>query len=78
VNPNLYETLDGQTALVTGANRGIGFEIARGLVDLDATVFAGVRDVASDVPEGTTPVELDVTDERSIETAVDEVVSASG
>jgi NAD(P)-dependent dehydrogenase (short-subunit alcohol dehydrogenase family) len=78
VNPNLYESLDGQTALVTGANRGIGLEIARGLVDLDATVFAGVRDLDYDVPDGTTPVELDVTDEGSIETAVDDVFSAGG
>lgn len=33
-----------QTALVTGANKGIGFAIARGLLDLGAMVYLGVRD----------------------------------
>jgi len=78
MQPDLYDSLDGQVALVTGANRGIGRETARGLVDLDATVFAGVRDVDYDVPAGTEPVELDVTDESQIERAVDHVVESAG
>ena len=78
MEPNLYDSLEGQVALVTGANRGIGREIARGLANLDATVYAGVRDDSYDVPEGVTAVELDVTDEASVERAVDEVVSSAG
>jgi NAD(P)-dependent dehydrogenase (short-subunit alcohol dehydrogenase family) len=78
VQPETYDTLEGQVALVTGANRGIGREITRGLVDCDATVYAGVRDADYDVPDGSDPVELDVTDEATLERAVDEVVGAAG
>ena len=78
MQPDLYDTLEGQVALVTGANRGIGREIARGLVDLDATVYAGVRDADYDVPDGSEAIQLDVTDESTLERAVDEVVGAAG
>jgi NAD(P)-dependent dehydrogenase (short-subunit alcohol dehydrogenase family) len=77
MEPNLLETLDGAVALVTGANRGIGREIARGLHARDATVFGGVRDPSYDLPDGVTAVELDVTDERSIERAIDDVVAST-
>ncbi|MFW6436074.1 MAG: SDR family NAD(P)-dependent oxidoreductase [Halococcoides sp.] len=75
--PQLYDDLAGQVALVTGANRGIGREIAAGLVDLTTTVYGGVRDTSADVPEGVTPVECDVTDESQIESAIADIVAVN-
>ena len=62
--------LDGQVALVTGASRGIGRDLALALRDAGATVVAGVRD-ASEAP--VEAVELDLRDVASIRRAVDEV-----
>ncbi|GHO60450.1 SDR family oxidoreductase [Ktedonobacter robiniae] len=67
-----------KTALVTGANKGIGFEIARQLGIQDITILVGVRDL--DRGEAAiqklraekidaTVVHLDVTDQASIDAA---------
>jgi len=79
VNVDLYDSLDGQVALVTGANRGIGAAIAAGLADHGATVYAGVRDPESfDPPEGQRVVELDVTDPGAAERAIDRIRDERG
>jgi len=71
-NGNLFQ---GAIALVTGANKGIGFEIARGLGARKIVVLMGVRDEAKGKAaaeqlksEGidARPVALDVTNQDSI------------
>jgi len=60
-----------RVALVSGANRGIGAEIARQLAaDHGFLVFAGARDPSKVAEgEGITAVELDVTDQRTVDAA---------
>ena len=62
-------------ALVTGANRGIGLAIAKGLVEYGMEVLVGSRDIAAGDKVasqiGATPVQLDVGDSESIASAVD-------
>lgn len=70
------------TVLVTGANRGLGLEVARQLGALGSTVFLGSRDpgkgeAAAETLRGeggdVRTVQLDVTSESSVEAAAAEV-----
>lgn len=74
----LYETLDGQVALVTGATRGIGKRIADGLVDHGATVYAGARDTDDITADDRRAVELDVTSEDQRGAAIEHIHEEAG
>src|SRR5580698_1712978 len=63
--------IEGRTALVTGANRGLGRHLAEQLRDRGALVFAAARNPDSVDLAGVTPVRLDVTDEGSIAAAAE-------
>jgi NAD(P)-dependent dehydrogenase (short-subunit alcohol dehydrogenase family) len=76
--PELYDDLSGQVALVTGANRGIGRQIAANLDDLGATVYAATRSVTHDVPDDWEHVLVDVTQEGDVSTAVDGIFDQVG
>jgi len=53
--------ITGKTALVTGANRGLGRSFARALLEAGAAkVYAGARDPRSIEDDGVVPIELDV------------------
>src|SRR5215472_13850633 len=69
--------ISGSTALVTGANRGLGRHLAAQLQDRGATVYAAARNPAAvDLP-GVTPVALDLTDPASVAAAADAVRGVS-
>jgi NAD(P)-dependent dehydrogenase (short-subunit alcohol dehydrogenase family) len=67
-------------ALVSGANRGIGAEIARQLAaDQGFMVFAGARHPTDvDEHEGVEPIRLDVTDQASVDAARERIESDPG
>src|SRR4029450_6581480 len=53
--------VEGATALVTGANRGLGAAIAQALVDAGAKVYGAARDKTTITNHDVIPVLLDVT-----------------
>lgn len=65
------------TALVTGANRGLGRHLAEQLRDRGATVYAGARDPDRVTYPGVTPVRLDVTDQATIDAALHTIGTVS-
>jgi NAD(P)-dependent dehydrogenase (short-subunit alcohol dehydrogenase family) len=67
------------TTLITGANKGIGFETARQLAAAGHTVYLGSRDLeagrSSAAEIGARAVQLDVTDEGSVAAAARSVAA---
>ena len=78
--------LDGRTALVTGASRGLGRAIALALANAGADVALGLHDVSSESPAAeieamgrrALPVQMNMLDLGEIGAAVDEVVRQFG
>jgi gluconate 5-dehydrogenase len=76
-------SLAGRVALVTGATRGLGLEIARGMAAAGAVVgingreAARVEAIARTIPDAD-PVPFDVTDLRAAASAIDAVVARHG
>lgn len=68
--------------LITGANKGIGFETAKQLLELGHVVYIGARDVERGEKAAATLgarfVQLDVTDDASVSSALATIDSAEG
>jgi len=79
-------TFEGKTAIVTGAARGIGLEIARQLAEGGARLVLvdvledQLKQAAGNLPaaEQVLTFAVDVTDEAAVEAMIDEVVETTG
>src|ERR1700684_3936054 len=75
---------DNRVALVTGANQGVGLQVARELVASVYTVRVGSRNfergeaAAKDIGPGAVALQLDVTDGSSIAAAAERIRNEFG
>jgi NAD(P)-dependent dehydrogenase (short-subunit alcohol dehydrogenase family) len=75
---------DARVALVTGANQGVGLQVAKELVSNGLTVFVGSRDfergtaAADEIGSGAIALQLDVTDGASINAAAHHIQKRIG
>ncbi|MEH2287275.1 SDR family oxidoreductase [Nostoc sp.] len=83
----MSEDLKGKVALITGANKGIGYEIARQLGSRGANILVGSRDIGrgeeaanklrlSQIDART--IQLDVSDQKTIDSAAKQIESEFG
>ncbi|WP_034707074.1 SDR family NAD(P)-dependent oxidoreductase [Chryseobacterium luteum] len=78
------QTNENKAALVSGANTGVGFQIAKALADNGYTVYVGSRDLqkgetaAAEIGSNAKAIQLDITDSESINSAVKAIESESG
>jgi NAD(P)-dependent dehydrogenase (short-subunit alcohol dehydrogenase family) len=70
------------TTLITGANKGIGYEAARQLIAAGHTVYIGSRDAENGRRAaeqlGARAVQLDITDDASVQAAVNTIEEDGG
>lgn len=77
-------TNEKKVALVSGANTGVGFQIARALAENGYVVYVGARDItkgeaaAAEMGAGARAIQLDITDAGSVAAAVDRVAGEVG
>ncbi len=75
---------DTRITLITGANQGVGFQVAKELAAHHHTVLVGSRDLergkaaAREIGPGAIAVQLDVTDAASIEAAAERIRNEFG
>ncbi|WP_375514939.1 SDR family oxidoreductase [uncultured Nostoc sp.] len=83
----MSEDLKGKVALITGANKGIGYEIARQLGSRGATVLVGARDIGRGEEAANKlcsnqidarSVQLDIIDQKTIDSASKQIESEFG
>ncbi|MDZ8134989.1 MAG: SDR family oxidoreductase [Nostoc sp. DedQUE04] len=83
----MSEDLKGKVALITGANKGIGYEIARQLGSRGATVLVGSRDIGRGEEAANKlrlnqidaqTIQLDVSDQKTIDSAAKQIESEFG
>ncbi|EMY68828.1 SDR family NAD(P)-dependent oxidoreductase [Leptospira vanthielii] len=78
------ETENKRIALVTGANQGIGYQVAKELAENGLTVLVGSRDkkrgetAAKEIGLGSIAIQLDVTDRTSIADAAESIKKQFG
>jgi NAD(P)-dependent dehydrogenase (short-subunit alcohol dehydrogenase family) len=79
VELHMNTSLANKTTLVTGVSSGIGREIAQLLAERGARVFGTVRDPQSAAPiSGVEMVRMEVTDDSSVNEAVQTIVRKAG
>lgn len=78
------QTKTSKVALVTGANTGVGFQIAKALADSNYIVYVGARNfekgkaAVGRIGGQSKAIQLDITDNQSINAAVQNIEKESG